>query len=233
MATQVKSWIRRQLEKRRLFKGWFIERDFRRNMKKLDAEYDPLIAKAKADKDFDEVLGLQHSYSEQWEDISEPSYDWESAELRRRAHKHLVNIPDYNEEPAFWQETKYSNPPDHPDYEMSYKGKEKLKRNVRDAERAANDEYRKWATLLFALAATGLSVWSLLIKTKQDSCQKNYYRNDAGACVFALKAEKTIEVPAFSPVVIPPTIPQTAPPVQVPPAASTTPPSSSPASPAK
>lgn len=226
MAKQVKSWIRKQLQKSRFFRGWFIRLDFRRNMKKLDAEYDPLIAKAKEAKDFDEVVGLQHSYSENGEDISEPLYDWESAELRRRAHKHLVHIPDYTEEPAFWQETKYSNPPDHPDWEMSYKGTERLKRDVRDAERTANDESRKWATLFFAVVATGLSVWSLLIKTKQDSCQKNYYRNDAGKCVFALKPEKTPEVPTFSPVVIPPTIPQTVPPDQVPPAASTTPPSS-------
>jgi hypothetical protein len=210
MAKQVKSWIRKHLEKYRFFKGWFIRQDFRRHMKELDAEYNPLIAKAKEDKDFDEVVGLQHSYSENWEDISEDLYDWEEAELRRRAHKHLVHIPDYTEEPAFWQETKYSNPPDHPDWEMSYKGKERLKRDVRDAERDANDEYRKWLTLGFALLGAVLAIWSLHIKSIQpDPCQKNYYRNDAGECVFALKPEPgpKPEPPRFSPVVIPPTFP--------------------------
>jgi len=63
----------------------------------------------------------------------------------------------------------------------------RLRGEIRDQKRASYDEFRKWVTFTFGLLAFILALVSLLIKTKQpDPCPRNYYRNDAGACVFAL-----------------------------------------------
>jgi hypothetical protein len=76
---------------------------------------------------------------------------------------------------------------------------DRLRREIRDQRRASYDEFRKWVTFTFGLLAFILALVSLLIKTKQpDPCPRNYYRNDAGACVFAL-APKTQAAPSETP----------------------------------
>jgi hypothetical protein len=75
----------------------------------------------------------------------------------------------------------------------------RLRREIRDQKRASYDEFRKWVTFIFGLLAFILALVSLLIKTKQpDPCPHNYYRNDAGACIFAL-APKGQAMPSETP----------------------------------
>jgi hypothetical protein len=53
-------------------------------------------------------------------------------------------------------------------------------------DRRANDEFRKWTTVGFAIV--GLIYGFLSYRTKQkapDPCQRNYYRSDSGECIFA------------------------------------------------
>jgi|SRR5579872_1576225 len=179
--------LRQQLEKNWRLKGWLIRRDFRRNLKELDRQFDPLIANARVEKNKEILEELDGAYQSQYGDVVADLEDWQSSDLLRRARKHFVHVPDRAEEPDFWEQGQYS----YPNWELSYKGTERLKRDVRDAQRARNDEWRKWVTLAFAVVATALSVWSLVLKTKQpDPCQRNYYRNDAGECVFALPTPK-------------------------------------------
>ena len=54
--------------------------------------------------------------------------------------------------------------------------------------RASYDEFRKWATLTFAVVGSVLAFISVLSKQKQpDPCPRDYYRSDSGECVFALQ----------------------------------------------
>jgi hypothetical protein len=66
----------------------------------------------------------------------------------------------------------------------------RLRKEVRAEQWAHNDEWRKWATLVFAILGFTLGFWSLIVKSKQtDPCPRNYYRTDSGACVFALSPQ--------------------------------------------
>jgi hypothetical protein len=63
----------------------------------------------------------------------------------------------------------------------------RLRRDILNEQRARNDEFRKWTTVIFAVLAFVLGLASLVVKTKQpDPRPRNYYRNDAGVCIFAL-----------------------------------------------
>jgi hypothetical protein len=75
----------------------------------------------------------------------------------------------------------------------------RLRREIRDQKRASYDEFRKWTTLFLATLGFVLGFTSFFIKQKQpDPCPRNYYRNDAGACIFAL-APKTQAAPSEKP----------------------------------
>jgi len=71
---------------------------------------------------------------------------------------------------------------------LSDEAEVRLKREISTEQRQKNDEFRKWATLFFAIVGSVLAFVSVLSKHKQpDPCQNNYYRSDSGECVFALQ----------------------------------------------
>ena len=64
----------------------------------------------------------------------------------------------------------------------------RLRREIRNEQRANYDEFRKWATVVFAVLGFALGMAALWVKQKQpDPCPRNYYRNDSGECVFVLE----------------------------------------------
>jgi hypothetical protein len=64
----------------------------------------------------------------------------------------------------------------------------KLRLEIQERRRENNDEFRKWATLFFAVIGAILASISVLSKQRQpDPCPRNYYRSDSGLCVFALQ----------------------------------------------
>src|SRR5438132_13604072 len=55
-------------------------------------------------------------------------------------------------------------------------------------------EFRKWATLSFAVAGFLLAFYSVREAKHPDPCQRNYYRSDSGECVFAQSGQREKKV---------------------------------------
>src|SRR5689334_21659283 len=62
---------------------------------------------------------------------------------------------------------------------------QKLRHEIKIEQRASYDEFRKWATLSFAVAGFLLAFYSVRAAKQPDPCPRNYYRSDSGECVFA------------------------------------------------
>jgi hypothetical protein len=178
--------IRKQLLKIPRLGDWIVSSEDSRAHQKLRDQFVPLIEKARREK---RELDAQNLYSE-WNfeknNIDEPTYVTASDKLVRSARRHYVAIPatpdTYDKPNDDWWLSNATG-----DWALSGATYERLQREVLAAQRAANDEWRKWATLLLAMGGFVLGLTSIWVKTKQpDPCQRNYYRNDAGACVFAL-----------------------------------------------
>jgi hypothetical protein len=153
-------------------------------------------------------LDAQNIYAE-WShyqnQIDEPTYVMASNRLVGKARRLHVLVPDtpskHDEGNDDWWFCGLTG-----DWALRHPTYQRLQREVLEAQRAANDEWRKWATLFLALAGFALGWASFRAKTRQpDPCPRNYYRNDAGACVFALTP------PSPSPVTEPTPAPAAAP----------------------
>jgi hypothetical protein len=190
-------WIRKQLRKIPVLRDWVVSIEDSRAHRKLRKEYVPQIEKARREKrdvDAQNLYAEWHHYQNQ---IDEPNYVTASDRLVAKARRLHVLVPD---KPTRYDETKNDDwwfADTTGDWALRHPTYERLQREVQAAQRAANDEWRKWATLLLALAGFALGWASFRAKTKQpDPCQRNYYRNDAGACVFAVSPPPPVTQPA-------------------------------------
>lgn len=174
-----------------------------RQLRKLKENFHPRIEAAKQAKDANKENNLVSEYLNLRDQILHPTYGLEAEILEKKARKLGIRVPDKPrrevpddvEEDENW-EMSYSTW----DWMLTPEGERKLRNEIRAEQRARDDERRKWVTLFFALLTAVFAFWSLRIKQKQpDPCPRNYYRNDAGACVFAL------------PAMVPNTLPQPAP----------------------
>lgn len=176
---------------------WIADRlDLRyakRESQKLQARYKRGLDEAKArnasQREYDTIQG---QYSAESDCIWHPIYALESDRLVARARKYHVRVPplprSYTEDSDHWMLSHSTG-----DWYLSNEGEEQLKRDLRDAKRQNDDEFRKWATLVISVAAFILALVSLSMKQKQpDPCPKNYYRSDSGECVFAVQKNTAV-----------------------------------------
>ncbi len=115
--------------------------------------------------------------------------------LQRKARKFGIRVPtksgDEGEEN--WQQSQYTG-----DWMLTPEAERKLRNEISEEERARADEWRKWTTLFFVLVGTIFAFMSYRTKQRQpDPCPVNYYRNDSGACVFALPAAPNAPQPTL------------------------------------
>ncbi len=111
----------------------------------------------------------------------DPIYVQNSADLVAQALKYGISVPPQEPDGKHYRRSGITG-----ELILRQLAQRRLRREVRNEQRARNDEFRKWATVIFALLAFALGMVSLVVKTKQpDPCARNYYRNDAGACIFA------------------------------------------------
>ena len=170
---------------------WLDGREATRKLRQLREEYSPLVEEAKKKSDWNERDRLLFEWEHEDESISHPVYARQHEKLTAEARKYGISVP---RRPTSWDEES-------DDWRMSQvygfwllrgETEERLRREIRVEKRASYDEFRKWATLGFALLGFTLGLASILVKQKQpDPCPRNYYRSDSGACVYALSKDGT------------------------------------------
>lgn len=164
---------------------WVIRRSDARALKKLRDKYLPSVQKARAAKNSNEVKHLESEWSTEQLLVLEPTSVLESDLLVAKARKYGITVPPIlsdDEETEDWKQTFTTY-----EWILAETTAQRLRKEIREEKRSDYDEYRKWITTLLALVGFVLALVSLLMKQRQpDPCPRNYYRDDAGACVFAL-----------------------------------------------
>jgi hypothetical protein len=170
---------------------WLDDRTARQQDRKLRQHYAPKVAEAEKAKDWNrrnELLGEWHFESDT---VLDPVYARKAERLTAKARKYGITVPprptNYDQQSDDWTLSNASG-----DWLLTKKTEQQLRRDIKIESRASYDEFRKWATLFFAVVGSALAFLSVLSKQKQpeqkqpDPCSRNYYRSDAGDCVFAL-----------------------------------------------
>jgi hypothetical protein len=181
------SFLLKQVRRITAVADWLNERAATRAARRLRERFAPLVADAEKKKDWAERDSLLGEWSLESDFVFHPVYERRAERLTAKARKYGITVPR--------QPTRYSEESD--DWELSNaygfwlpseQLERRLRREVRDEQRASYDEFRKWATLTFAIVGSMLALVSIRTKQKQpDPCSRNYYRSDSGACVFALQ----------------------------------------------
>lgn len=181
--------ILQELRKVQFVADWLDFRAAKRDSRKLSARYRKELEEAKKrNADQEEFAGISGQYQCEAEQIWRPIDVQQTNRLIARARKYAIRVPSrprkYDEDNDDWILSSTNG-----EWFLSDEAEERIKREIRIERRQSYDEFRKWATVGFAFLAFLLGITSLLKKDKQpDPCPKNYYRNDSGECVFALRA---------------------------------------------
>ena len=168
---------------------WLIRRGDERQLRELKEKYYPLIDAAKAAKNAKEESSVVSDYLYERDLILHPTYGMEAEFLERKARKLGIRVPDKPTDANAVDDDNWEMSQCTWDWMLTPEGERNLRNEIRQEERANADEWRKWFTLVFVVLGSIFAFMSLRAKQKQpDPCPVNYYRNDAGACVFALPA---------------------------------------------
>jgi hypothetical protein len=180
--------MRNQLLKISWLEDWLIKRSDERQLKLLAAQYAPKFEAARKAKDEEREQQAYSEYSFARDSIMDPTYGQTAEKLVAKARKYGIRVPDKSTGPEneSWERSNVTG-----DWMMVPEAEQKLRIEIRAEQRGRNEEIRKWTSLTFLIVGTVLGLWSLMAKRKQpDPCQVNYYRNDAGACVFVPQAQR-------------------------------------------
>jgi len=176
---------------------WLDDRTANREISALRQRYAPKVAeleKRRAATDEEKKRNweeLQATLAE-WHDmrdlVLDPVYGRKADRLTAKARKYGISVPDRKDPSSEagdenWDRSRLTG-----DWMLTNEYEQTLRGQIRDEQRASYDEFRKWATLVFAIVGSLLAFISIRTKQKQpDPCPRNYYRNDSGECVFALQ----------------------------------------------
>jgi hypothetical protein len=182
------SMLNKQLHRIPALGDWLINWSVQRELKRIKNKYLPLIKEAERA----ENVQLQAELTAQWaverESVLDSIYVQNSADLIAQALKYGISAPPQEPDSKHYRKSGITG-----ELILRQLAQRRLRREVRNEQRARNDEFRKWATVTFALLAFALGLVSLIVKTKQpDPCPRNYYRDDTGACIFALAPKSQV-----------------------------------------
>jgi hypothetical protein len=174
------------LLKFRVVSDWLDDRKARRQLRRLNEEYALLVKQAEGKKDWDEHGRLLAEWGFEEDSILHPVHARNAEKLTAKARRYGITVPpqptSYGQDSDDWYPSQVYG-----FWLLTRQTERKIQREVRDEQRAAYDEFRKWSTMAFAFLAFVLGLISLLVKQKQpDPCPQNYYRSNSGECVFAL-----------------------------------------------
>jgi hypothetical protein len=156
-----------------------------RQVHELREKYGPLVAKAEQDQDWNEQQKLLSEWEFDSDSVLDPVYERKGERLSAEARKYGITVspkPRNNDERSDdWRLSRIYG-----FWMPSVPLEQRLRSEIRSERRASYDEFRKWATLSFAVAGFLLAFYSVRVAKQPDPCARNYYRNDSGQCVFAL-----------------------------------------------
>ncbi len=179
-----------QVRRIQFIADWLDFRWARQESRKLDEEYKTKLDEAKKSGDREKYDELQFHWSGESDQVWHPVFARQSEQLTAQARKYGVKVPflpqTYNCTED-WTLSQLTG-----EWFLSNETKQQLTLAIRTEKRQRDDEFRKWATTIFAGLAFVLGVLALVVKAKQpDPCPKNYYRSDSGECLFALQKPST------------------------------------------
>jgi hypothetical protein len=187
----LKNGLLRQLRRIQFIADRLDDRAATRQARELRENYAPLVAKAEKDKDWDARDGLLSQWSSESDLLLDPVYERKGERLTAKARKYGITVPrkpSSDEETEDWRLSRACG-----FWLPSAQLEQKLRYEIKIEQRSNRDEFRKWATLLFAIVGSVLAFVSVTTKYKQpDPCPRNYYRSDSGDCVFAQQREKKV-----------------------------------------
>jgi len=177
--------MRNPLRQIRWFADWLDDRRATRQDRQLREEYAPQVAEAEKSKDWNSQQELLSSWNFASNTVLDPVYARKAVRLIAKARKYGITVPskpvNYDGTDDDWYLSQATG-----DWLLTRRAEERLRREIRAESRASYDEFRKWATLFFALLGSTLAFVSVLSNQRQpDPCPRNYYRADSGECVFA------------------------------------------------
>jgi hypothetical protein len=188
--------IVKQLLRIPLLGEWLTNWCVRREFKHLKNKYHPLIKEAERVGTVQEQAELAGKWAVERSSVLDPILVQNSDDLIAQALMYGIPVPPQEQDSEHYRRSGVTG-----ELILRQPAQRKLRREVRNERRARNDEFRKWATVIFAVLAFALGLASLVEKTKQpDPCPRNYYRNDAGVCIFALAPDASKEHPIPRPV---------------------------------
>jgi hypothetical protein len=150
------------------------------------------VAKAEKDKDWGARDGLLSEWSLESNLVLDPVYERKGERLTAKARKYGITVspkPSNDEETEDWRLSRAYG-----FWLPSAQLEQKLRHEIKIEQRASYDEFRKWATLSFAVAGFLLAFYSVREAKHPDPCQRNYYRSDSGECVFAQSGQREKKV---------------------------------------
>jgi hypothetical protein len=154
--------------------------------RKLRERYAPLVAKAETDKDWNERDRLLSEWGFESDSVLDPVYARKGERLAAKARRYGISVPpqprNQDERDEDWRLSRVYG-----FWLPSTQLEQKLRREIKIEQRASYDEFRKWATLSFAIAGFLLAFYSLRTTKQPEPCSRNYYRSDSGECIFALQ----------------------------------------------
>lgn len=169
---------------------WLDDRKASHDDRKLREEYGLRVTEAEKNNNWEERDRLLSEWEFESDSVLHPVYARKAEKLTAEARKFGITVPSqpshYSEKSEDWYLSNVCG------FWLLKPGTEhRLRREIRDEQRASYDEFRKWATVGFAFLAFVLGLMSLLVKQKQpDPCPRNYYRSNSGECIFALGKEE-------------------------------------------
>jgi hypothetical protein len=179
-----------------MLKAWFREvkqqLEHRKHVKRANRATNLLSANIAAREkmltDEDEKQALHAEFFDEYDQIWGPIEAYRNRRLVERARRMGIDIPrrpkQYDDDEN-WVWSPYGS-------KLTESAEKKIKDEIKELRRQDYEEFRKWTTPIVAGASLFISLLALLWKTKApDPCSKNYYRSDAGECVFALKPAPT------------------------------------------
>ena len=142
--------------------NWLNNRKVRRKLESLKKKYVPLIREAEKAENLQHQAELTAQRAVEHESLLDPIYARNSAALISKALKYGIQVPRQEQGSKHYRRSGITG-----EFILKQLAQRRLRREVRNEERARNDEIRKWATATFALLGFVLALVSLLVKVMQ------------------------------------------------------------------
>src|SRR5947208_4339904 len=180
------SGVLKQVRRVRFISDWIDDHAATRQAHKLRETYAPLVAKAEQAEDWGERDRLLSAWRFECEWVLDPVYERKGERLTAKARRHGSIVPSQprnnDEQSEDWRLSRVYG-----FWLPSAQLEQKLRREIKIEQGFNYDEFRKWATLSFAVAGFLLAFYSVRPTKRPDPCPRNYYRSDSGECIFALQ----------------------------------------------